>query len=105
MCVCVCVCVCVCMECVPTLSVCKPETQCSAAFSNRAQACDQGGFPGVSSGKESAINIGDLGSIPGWERSPGEENGYPPQYSYLENPMDRGAWQPMVHGSQRVRHD
>ena len=35
----------------------------------------------------------------------GEGNGSPPQYSCLENPMDRGAWQAMVHGSQRVRHD
>ena len=43
-------------------------------------------------GKESAYNAGDLGSIPGVGRSPGEGNGYPLQYSYLENPMDRGAW-------------
>ena len=38
-----------------------------------------------------AINAGDLGSIPGLGRSPGEGNGNPLQYSYLENPMDRGA--------------
>ena len=43
--------------------------------------------------KESACNAGDPGSIPGWERYPGEGNGDPLQYSCLENPMDRGAWQ------------
>ena len=43
--------------------------------------------------KESACNAGDLGLIPGLERSPGEGNGNAPQYSCLENPMDRGAWQ------------
>jgi len=36
--------------------------------------------------------VGDLGSIPGLGRSPGEENGNPLQYSFLENPMDREAW-------------
>ena len=50
------------------------------------------GFPGGSDGKASACNVGDLGSVPGWERSPGEENGNPLQYSCLENPMDRGTW-------------
>ena len=44
-----------------------------------------------SDGKESACNAGDMGSIPGSGRSPGEENGNPLQYSCLENPMDRGA--------------
>ena len=46
------------------------------------------GFPGGSAGKESAHNAGDLGSIPGLGRSPGEEKGYPLQYSGLENSMD-----------------
>ena len=50
------------------------------------------GFLGRSSGKESTCNVGDLGSIPGSGRSPGEGNGNPFQYSCLENPMDRGAW-------------
>ena len=50
------------------------------------------GFPGGSDGKESAHNVGDLSLIPGLERSPGEGNGNPLQYSCLENPMDRGAW-------------
>ena len=46
------------------------------------------GFPGVSAGKESARNAGDLGSISGLGRSPGEGKAYPPQYSGLENSMD-----------------
>ena len=54
-------------------------------------------FPGSSDGKQSACNAGDSGSIPGWGRSPGEGNGNPLQYSYLENPMDRGAWRATVH--------
>ena len=54
--------------------------------------------------KESAYSAGDLGSIPGLGRYPGEGNGHPLQYSCLENLMDRGAWQ-TVHGLARVRHD
>ena len=46
----------------------------------------------------SACNAGDLGSIPGSGRSPGEGNGNPLQYSCLENPMDGGAWWATVHG-------
>ena len=46
------------------------------------------GFAGDSDGKESICNVGDLGSIPGLERCPGEENGYPLQYSGLKNSMD-----------------
>ena len=57
-----------------------------------------GGFPGSSDGEVSAYNAGDLGSIPGSARSPGEGNGNPLQYSCLENPMDGGAWQATVHG-------
>ena len=56
------------------------------------------GFAGGSDGKESACSAGDLGSIPGSGRSPGEGNNYPLQYSCLENSMDRGAWQATVHG-------
>ena len=51
----------------------------------------QEGFPGGSDGKESACNLGDPGVIPGLERSPGEANGNPLQYSCLENSMNRGA--------------
>ena len=46
----------------------------------------------------SAGATGDMGSIPGFGRSPGGENGNPFQYSCLENPMDRGAWRDTVHG-------
>ena len=56
-------------------------------------------------GKESACNAGDPGSVPGLGRSPGEGNGNPLQYSSLENPMERGAWQATVHGIARVRRD
>ena len=55
------------------------------------------GFSSGSDGKESACNAGDLGSIPGSGRSPGEGNGSPLQYSCLENSMDRGAWWTTVH--------
>jgi len=54
--------------------------------------------PGGSDSKESACNVGDLGSIPALGRTPGEGHGNPLQYSCLENPMDRGAWQVTVHG-------
>ena len=49
-------------------------------------------FPGGSDSKASVYNAGELGSIPGSGRSPGEGNGNPLQYSCLENPMDGGAW-------------
>ena len=61
------------------------------------------GFPRSSVGKKSACNAGDLGSIPGSGRCPGEGNGNPLQYSCLENSMDRGAWQAV--GSQTDRID
>jgi len=56
------------------------------------------GFPGDLNSKESAYSAGDLGSIPGLRRYPGEGNGNPLQYSCLGNPMDRGTWQAIVHG-------
>ena len=55
------------------------------------------GFLSGSDGKESNCNAGDLSLIPGSGRSPGERNGYPLQYSCLENSMDRGAWWAIVH--------
>ena len=58
---------------------------------------------GGSDGKASAYNAGDLGSIPGLGRSPGEGNGNPLQYSCLENPMDRGAWWATAHGVAKSR--
>ena len=56
------------------------------------------GFPGGSLVKNLPANVGDAGSIPGSERSLGERNGNPVQYSSLGNPTDRGAWQATVHG-------
>ena len=64
------------------------------------------GFPGGSLAKNSPVSAGDMGSIPGSGRFPGEGNGSPLQYSCLGNPMDRGAWQgdtPWCH--KRVRHE
>ena len=55
------------------------------------------GFPGGSHGEESACNAGDLGLIPRSGKSPEKENGYPLQYSCLENSMDRAAWRAIVH--------
>ena len=63
------------------------------------------GLPDGSDGKESACDAGDLGSIPRQGRPPGEGNGDPLQYSWLENSMDRGAWRATVHGVARVRDD
>ena len=57
------------------------------------------GFPGGSDGKESTCNVGDLGSVSG------EGNGYPLQESGLENSMDRGSLQAVVHGVAKSRHD
>ena len=59
--------------------------------------------PGGLDGRESACNAGDLDSIHELRRSPGEGNGYPLQYSRLENSMDRGAWQATVHGVAKSR--
>ena len=56
------------------------------------------GPPDSSAGKESTCNAGDVSLIPGLGRSPGEGNGNPLQYSCLENPVDRVAWQAIVHG-------
>ena len=55
-------------------------------------------LPGGSEVKATACSTGDLGSSPGSGRSPGEGNGYPLQYSCLENPTDGGAWWATVHG-------
>ena len=75
MCVCVCVCVCVCIHTYLT---------------------------GGSNVKEPACNAGDLSSIPGLGRPPGEGDGNPLQYSCLENSMNRGAWQVTIHGVAKL---
>ena len=72
--------------------------------SNKGQS-HSWGFPGGSDGKESTCNAGDPTPIPRSGGSPGEWKGYPLQYSCLQNPMVRGAWQATVHGVARVRHD
>ena len=66
-----------------------------------------GGFPGGSAGKESTCNVGDLGAIPGLERSPGKGNGYSLQYSCLQNSMDTEEPGGLLlsTGSQRVGYD
>ena len=56
------------------------------------------GLPWWLSGNESACNAGDMGLISGCRRSPGEGNGYPPQHSCLENPMDKESWWATIHG-------
>ena len=61
------------------------------------------GFPGGSDSKEPAYNAGDLGSIPGSERFPGEGNGNPLQYSCLETSVDRGTWRATVQGVTKNR--
>ena len=58
-------------------------------------------FPDGLDGKASAYNVGDLGSIPGLGKSPGEGNGNPLQYSCLEKLLGRGAWQATVHGATK----
>ena len=73
-----------------------------------ANAAAHAGFPDGTVVKilpADAGAIGDVGSIPGSGRTPGEGHGNPLQYSCLENPMDRGAWQLQSIGSQRVGHD
>ena len=67
--------------------------------------CRQHDFPGASVVKNSPANAGDLDSILGLGRSPGEGNGNPLQYSCLEDPMDRGAWRAAVHGVAKEGHD
>ena len=65
------------------------------------------GFPGGSAVKNPSANVGDMGLIPGWGRSPGEGNGNPLQQSCLVNPMDRGAPRAIIQEdyNPRVGHD
>ena len=58
---------------------------------------------GSSDSKESACSAGDLGSVLGWRRSPGEGNSNPLQCTCLENPMDRGAWRATVRGVAKIQ--
>ena len=78
----------------------EADYYCEEDMNFRAGDCFKSGqwFPDGSDGKDSIWNARDPDSIPGWGRSPGEGNGNPHQYSCLENPIDRGAWQATVHG-------
>ena len=58
----------------------------------------RGSFPGGSVVQNPSDNAGNMGWIPGWARPPGGGNGNALQYSYLRNPMDRGAWRATIHG-------
>ena len=85
------------------------EGKDGSIFTNQSMRYTILGFPGGSDGKESACNAGDLSLIPwlipGLGRFPEKGNGYPLQYSCLENSMNRGTWQVQSMGLQRVRHD
>ena len=77
-------------------------TQNSGGFRVKAISHQEIGLLWLLSGKESACDAGERGLIPGLGRSPGEGNGHPLHYSCLENPMERGAWQAIVHGAQGI---
>ena len=81
------------------------RTSCPDISNILLRVYSMAGFPGGTEVKASACNVGDPGPIPGLGRSPGEGNGNPLQYSFLENPVDGGAWWATVHRSQRVGHD
>ena len=76
-----------------------PHRPCYSGFRDKSRDLH------ISVSKSSACNAGDLSSIPGSGRSPGEGNGNPLQYSCLENLMDRGPWRTTVSGVTRVGHD
>ena len=86
-------------------TICKRHDQQKMNLQNLQTTHVAWSFPGGSDSKASVCNAGDLGSILGLGRSSGEGNGNPLQYSYLENPMDRGASWATDHGIARVRHD
>ena len=81
--------------------------QCPFFFKNVfIWLCQVLGFPGGTSVENLPANAGDkgdVGVIPGSGRYPGVENGSPFQFSFLENPMDRGAWQAIIHGVAKSR--
>ena len=70
----------------------EPEAKHATLLILHPRKCRHWGFPGDSVVKNLPVNIEDAASIPGLERSSAEGNGNPVQYSYLRNPMDRGAW-------------
>ena len=74
----------------------------STGYKKFKEVYTKGTFPGGSDGKASVKDVGDLGSIPGSGRFPGEGNGNPFQYGCLENPMDEGAWCPWSDPTERL---
>ena len=76
----------------------RSATRCSTYFMLFKLLKNLDGFRSVSVIKNLPASAGDVGSIPGSGRSPGEGNGNPLQYSCLGNPMDRGTWWATVHG-------
>ena len=125
MCDCVCVLFCLCMAgtlfrvCTGVREGCTSKTSvekhnrmplCMRWTASRGKVSSEAfvtelGFSGGLDGKEIACSMGDPASIPGSGRFPEEGNGNPLQYSCLENPMDRGAWQATAHGVTRVGHN
>ena len=104
----------VCSQCLSHTGSAPAHSACSLpAHTAQALGCSAGNHPWPavgclhhkSVGKESACSAGDLGSIPELGRPPGEGNGNPLQYSYLENPMDGGTWQATIHAVARVGHN
>ena len=83
---------------------CLVQCQVYNKCSNNSNCCLFGAFPGGSGVKNLPANAGDSGSIPESGRSPGEGNGNPLQYSFLENSMDRGAWWATVPGITKSRN-
>ena len=89
------------------MSPCMRPLPGSAPTHGRGLGLWKSGFP-IKDGLLPACNAGakgDTGLIPGLGRSPGGRHGNPLQCSYLDNPMDRGAWQATAHGVERVCHD
>ena len=78
--------------------IAQSRTRLKRLSSSSSSSSGMEGSPGGSDRKEFACNVGDLGLIPGWGRSPGGGCGNPLQYSSWRIPMDRGAWQAIVHG-------
>ena len=86
--------------------ICSPWGCKESTMTERLSLHTKGrGFPGRTLVRNPPANAGDAGLISGSERFPAEGNGNPLQYSCLENPMDRGAWQAIVHAVTRVGHD
>ena len=81
-----------------SICICKIKTTCIQRGASQVALVVKN-LPANDGNKRDAV------LIPGWGRSPGAGHGYPRQYSCLENPVDRGAWQATVHKVERVRHN